>query len=63
MSFLVVLVETIDGDSWFTWWFNHLAGPSICNKRPPMVASLFQLFESVPLNRLGPLFPCGERRE
>ena len=19
----------IDGDSWFTWWFNHLPGPSI----------------------------------
>ena len=21
---------------WFTWWFNHLPGPSICRKRTPM---------------------------
>ena len=26
----------IDGDSWFTGWFNHLPGPSTCPKRPPM---------------------------
>ena len=26
----------IDGDSWFTWWFNHLPGPSIFSKRAPM---------------------------
>ena len=26
----------IEGDSWFTWWFNHLPGPSICPKRTPM---------------------------
>ena len=26
----------IDGDPWFTWWFNHLPGPSICPKRTPM---------------------------
>ena len=26
----------IDGDSWFTWWFNHLPGPSISAKRTPM---------------------------
>ena len=27
----------IDGDSWFTWWCNHLPGPSISPKRTPMV--------------------------
>ena len=27
----------IDGDSWFTWWFNHLPGPSISPKRTPKV--------------------------
>ena len=27
----------MDGDSWFTWWFNHLPGPSISPKRTPMV--------------------------
>ena len=30
MSFLGCFGGTIDGDSWFTWWFNHLRGPSIC---------------------------------
>ena len=30
----------IDGDSWFTRWFNHLPGPSICPKRTPMVTHL-----------------------
>ena len=34
MSFL--LVREIDGDSWFTWWFNHPPGPSISPKRTPM---------------------------
>ena len=24
------------GWPWFTWWFNHLPGPSICPKRTPM---------------------------
>ena len=28
--------ERIEGDSWFTWWFNHLPGPSIFPKRKPM---------------------------
>ena len=28
--------RTIDGASWFTWWFNHLPGASICPKRTPM---------------------------
>ena len=36
VSFLVVLGEQIDGDSWFIWWFHHLPGPSICRKRTPM---------------------------
>ena len=26
----------IDGNFWFTWWFNHLPGPSISPKRIPM---------------------------
>ena len=30
----------IDGDSWFTWWFNHLPGLSICPKRTPMLPCL-----------------------
>ena len=25
----------IDEDSWFTWWINHLPGPSISPKRTP----------------------------
>ena len=29
--------RNIDGDSWFTWWFSHLPGPSIYPKRTPMV--------------------------
>ena len=28
--------RNIDGDSWFTWWFNHLPGPFISPKRTPM---------------------------
>ena len=27
----------IDGDSLFTWWFNHLPGPSIATQRRPFV--------------------------
>ena len=30
--------RTIDGDSWFTWWFNH-PGPSISPKRTPIIKS------------------------
>ena len=30
----------IDGNSWFTWWFNHLPGPSISPKRTPMIGEL-----------------------
>ena len=26
----------MEGDSWFTLWFNHLPGASICPKRTPM---------------------------
>ena len=33
MSFLVVLVE--NRRAWFTWWFQHLPGPSICPTRTP----------------------------
>ena len=40
MSFLVVLVKQKDGDSWFTWWFNHLPGPYISPKRTPMALTL-----------------------
>ena len=43
MSFLVVLVGKIGGDSWFTWWFNH-PGPSIAPTRTPMRAPLFSAF-------------------
>ena len=33
VSFVVVLVN---GWPWFTWWLNHLPGPSISLKRTPM---------------------------
>ena len=33
---------------WFTWWFNHLPGPSICPKRTPMVVSLWSFRAPVP---------------
>ena len=29
----------VDGDSWFTWWFNHLPGPRISPKKTPGQAS------------------------
>ena len=38
MSFLVDLVE-IESDSWFTWWFNRLPGPSIFPERTPIDTS------------------------
>ena len=37
----------IDRDSWFTWWFNHLPGPTICPKRSPIFEMPF--FVSTPL--------------
>ena len=32
----------IEGDSWFTWWFNHLPGKPIYlpSRRTPMIVSL-----------------------
>ena len=39
MSFLHLAAcfgRKIDGDSWFTWRFSHLPGPSIFPKRTPM---------------------------
>ena len=33
---------------WFTWWFNHLPGPSICPKRTPMVSTCFKLKSDCP---------------
>ena len=31
----------VDGDSWFTWWFNHLPGKPIYSpKRTPMVTGI-----------------------
>ena len=41
MFFLVV--RKIEGDSWFTWRFNHLPGPSISPKRTPMGGGEFQV--------------------
>ena len=32
----------VDGDSWFTWWFNH-PGPSISPKRIPMSGGVGQV--------------------
>ena len=32
--------RTIEGDSWFTWWFNYLRGPSTSPKRTPMILEL-----------------------
>ena len=29
--------RNIDCDSWFTWWLNHLPGPTIYPKRTPMI--------------------------
>ena len=35
------LGRKIEGDSWFTWWFCHLPGSSICPKRTPMLVALW----------------------
>ena len=34
----------MEGDSWFTWWLNHLyqGNPSICPERTPMAAGIFR---------------------
>ena len=37
-------VLKIEGDSWFTWWFNYLPGPSIFQRRTPMAKSPFDVF-------------------
>ena len=34
-------------DSWFTWWFNHLPGPSIAPERTPMVVGGVQWFVDI----------------
>ena len=34
--FFACFGRKLDGDSWCTWWFNDLPGPSIAPNRTPM---------------------------
>ena len=59
----------IEGDSWFTWWFNHLPGPFISPKRTPMIrmrciSSVFQSWKPIPeaKGRIAPFSWNGEFR-
>ena len=63
---LVVLLGRIDGNSRFTWWFNHVPGPSISPKRTPMNLNILVLVHPVrPMQTMQPgcLVPSHSLRE
>ena len=49
----VFCARKIDGDSWFTWWFNRIyqGNPSISPERTPVARQLhFERFELLPVD-------------
>ena len=54
----------IEGDSWFTWWFNQLPGPSICPKRTPMATMVSHVSKWCRISSIHSMCVCVlERRE